>query len=85
MVIKLGKKRQGLPIPEASRFDRMSTGDLSLALEADLMSAGHIFQTYQQRLGEPEAALALLQDHLDSAMAMTKALRRKHVVTMPNS
>jgi len=77
-------RKKSIPIPEASRYDRMSAQDLTLGLEAAVFNTNHMLQTYQQRLGEPEQALALLQSHAEEAVALAKALRRKLVVNLPN-
>lgn len=77
-------KKKLPPIPEPSRLDVLSEMDLFSALEADMMNASEQMKTYRQRLGDPEVALALLEQHLMSADALTKALRRKHVAVLPN-
>jgi hypothetical protein len=78
-------KKKPIPIPEASRFDRMTETDLFLSLEASLMTAGAMMQRYSNRDGDKSEALALLQSHLEDATAITKAMRRKLVVILPNS
>jgi hypothetical protein len=77
--------KKKVPIPEASRFDRMTETDLFLSLEASLMTAGAMMQRYSNRSGDRSEALALLQSQLEDATAITKAMRRKLVVILPNS
>lgn len=77
-------RKKPVPIPEASRYDRMSEGDLYLALEADLINANRMMTAYQQQPSDREPALAQLQRHLEGATEETKALRRKYVVMTPN-
>jgi hypothetical protein len=76
----LKKKRP--PLPEPSRLDVLSQTDLFNSLEAHMMNASHQFKMFQQS-GDPEMALARLEDHLMNADAIAKALRRK-VAAAPN-
>jgi hypothetical protein len=77
------KGRQGVPIPEASRFDRLAAEDLFLLLESGLGNATHLTDLYRATIAdEKEAVLAQVQTNLEDALAATKAMRRKLVVTI---
>lgn len=76
-------KRQGIPIPEGSRFDRLSQEDLFLMLESGLGTSTHLIDLYRATTSdEKEPVLAQVQARLEDALAATKALRRKLVVTV---
>jgi hypothetical protein len=78
------KGREKMPIPEASRFDKMSAEDLFLMLESSLGTATHRVDTYRIAVGdEKEPVLVTLQVEVENALAAVKALRRKLVVTVP--
>jgi hypothetical protein len=77
-----GRKKKGLPIPEGSRFDRMSQEDLFLMLESGMGISTHLIDLYRATTAEEkEPVLAQVQTNLEGALAATKALRRKLVVT----
>lgn len=73
------RRRRGVPIPEEGRLDRMSEGDLFLALESSLMGCEQTMRSFTQER-EKEWALAQLERHLEQATAVTKAMRRKYLV-----
>ena len=77
------KRKQGIPIPEGSRFDRMAAGDLFLTLESSLGTSTHLVDLYRAASPEEcEPVLVQIQTNLEDALAATKALRRKLVVTV---
>ena len=74
--LKIGK--QGVPIPEGSRFDRMAAEDLFLLLESGLSNSTHLVDVYRTAVSdEKEPILAQVQTNLEDALAATKAMRRK--------
>lgn len=77
------KLKQGVPIPEGSRFDRMSQEDLFLLLESGMGTSTHLIDLYRATTSdEKEPVLAQIQISLEDALAAAKALRRKLVVTV---
>lgn len=74
-------KKKGIPIPEESRYDRLTADNLYMMLEANLSTATHLVDAYQGS-PEPDKELSLLQTELEGALAATKALRRKLVVVL---
>jgi len=78
------KRQEKVPIPEASRFDRMAAEDLFLLLESGLSTATRLTDVYRATVAEEKAPiLANAQVALEDALAAIKALRRKLVVTVP--
>ena len=78
-------RKKGIPLPEASRFDRMTETDLYLLLEASLSSSTHLVDVYRATLPEEkELVLANAQIEIEGALAACKAMRRKLVVVLPN-
>ena len=78
-----GWKKKGVPIPEGSRFDRLAAEDLFLLLESGLGSSTHLVDVYRTASSdEKELLLAQVQTNLEDALAATKAMRRKLVVTV---
>ena len=75
------KRNKGIPIPEESRYDRLTAENLYLMLESNLSTATHLVDVYQGS-PEPDKELSLLQTELEGALAATKALRRKLVVVL---
>lgn len=75
-------RKKGLPIPEESRYDRLTSENLYTMMEANLATATHLVDVYRGS-PEPERELSLLQTELEGALAATKALRRK-VAPLPN-
>lgn len=69
--------RKKVPIPEGSRFDRLSAEDLYLSIESCLSMATHQVDVYRGNPAERETALVQLQTALEDCLASTKALRRK--------
>ena len=70
-------KKKGIPIPEESRYDRMTSESLYLMLESGLGTATHLVGTYRATPLDQDITLANLQVELEIALAATKALRRK--------
>lgn len=84
MAFRVKGRATRVPIPEASRFDRMSQEDLFLLLESGLGMATHRVDIYRATTtDQKEPVLANVQTALEDALAAVKALRRKLVVTMP--
>lgn len=73
-------KKKGVPIPEESRFDRMSVDDLYVVMESSLGTAIFNVDRYRAVPSERQQILALLQIQLEDSLAATKALRRKYEV-----
>jgi len=73
-------RKKGIPIPEESRYDRMSPESLYLMLESGLGTATHLVDTYRAIPAEQDVTLGNLQVELEVALAAVKALRRKLVV-----
>lgn len=76
-VLKLRKQKDGVPIPEEGRFDRLSTESLFMALDGNLSTAAHLTDVCRSS-AEPGRELSLLQTELEGALEATKALRRKN-------
>jgi hypothetical protein len=70
------RKPKGLPIPEESRYDRMTNENLFLTLEANVGTATTLVDLYRGS-PDPERELSLLQVELEGALVACKALRRK--------
>jgi hypothetical protein len=77
-------RRKRVAIPEESRFDRMTTADLFMSLEAAVGESGHLVTQYHNQPSQQEPTLAELQIQLETALACAKSLRRRHVVIPPN-
>ena len=73
-------RKKPVPIPEASKFDRMTTAELFMSLEASLGDATFMTDRYSSVPDERPVTLHLLQTELETALASTKALIRKHTV-----
>lgn len=71
------RRQRGVPIPEESRYDRMSPEDLYSWLESALGSTTHLIDVYRSAGTDRELVLANAQAQLEDALAATKALRRK--------
>lgn len=71
--------KQGVPIPEASRWDRMSSENLYLALESALATATHLTDQYRHDPASREKNLALLETEVQTALQSCQALRRKYL------
>jgi hypothetical protein len=77
------RRREKVPIPERSRFDRMSQEDLFLLLESGLGTATHLLDLFRATTAEEKGPLlANVQTALEDALAATKSMRRKLVVTV---
>ena len=76
-VLKLRKSGGVLPIPEESRYDRLSSESLWLGLEGNLSMSTHLIDV-SRASKEPDRDLSLIQTELESAVASVKALRRKN-------
>jgi hypothetical protein len=82
--LKVGTGKQGVPLPEASRFDRLTAEDLYLLLESGLSTATRLTDTYRAATtDEKQPLLGNCQTALEDALAAVKAMRRKLVVTAP--
>ena len=71
------RKSGGVPIPEESRYDRLSSESLWLGLEGNLSMSTHLIDV-SRASKEPDRELSLIQTELESAVASVKALRRKN-------
>jgi hypothetical protein len=78
-----GWKKVPVPIPEASKFDRMSESELFMALEASLGDATFMTDRYSTVPDERAQTLSLLLTELETAVASTKALIRKYTAVGP--
>ena len=77
-MLKLRRQgKEGVPIPEEGRFDRLSTESLYTALDGNLSMATHLIDV-SRASKEPGRELSLLQTELEGALEATKALRRKN-------
>jgi hypothetical protein len=70
-------KKKPVPIPEASKFDRMGEIELYQAMETALGEACHLADNYQREMTERGKVLALMEPHLETALAANRALRRR--------
>lgn len=77
--MRFRSRKEGIPIPEGSRYDRLDGTSLFLMLEANLGTATHLVDVYRGSQ-DPERELSLLQTELEGALAATKALRRKETL-----
>jgi hypothetical protein len=77
-LLRLKKKLP--PMPEESRFDRMSETNLFIITETSIGEAGNFLTQYRDDRLSREQNLAWLEVELETALGAARALRRKVVL-----
>lgn len=75
------KRRSKLPpIPPPSRLDRLSDIEIFEAMETSLGEVHHLLNEWRATPQDREMTMALIELHLETALASSRSMRRRLVV-----